>query len=174
MDWPADPNAWTADTQFMAGDDLLVAPYVADRAGAGEGWDRTDSRDVYLPAGTWHDFWADEGSDKVFDGGTTIRVELPLGKMPLFVRSGALLPLAEPVEHVAGDTCFDLAVRVYGRGPARAELFEDDGVSFDFEKGRSSRVELSWSTAAGGSVHRTGGYGRERYRVSRWETRDRT
>jgi len=47
------------------------------------------SRSVYLPAGSWIDWW-DGG---VFEGLQTIEADVPLDRMPIFVRSGAIIPM---------------------------------------------------------------------------------
>jgi alpha-D-xyloside xylohydrolase len=65
--------------QYMYGPDLLVAPIVQPGM----------HRAVYLPAGSWIDFWTGE----TLAGPRTIEVEAPLERMPLFVRAGAVLPM---------------------------------------------------------------------------------
>ena len=55
--------------------------------------------------------------------------------MPVYVKDNSLLPLAAPVEHIAPETCFNLTVNVYGDKPAPFTLYDDDGVSYDFEQG---------------------------------------
>jgi alpha-glucosidase (family GH31 glycosyl hydrolase) len=75
------------DDQLLLGDWLLVAPVL----GKGQ-----ESRAVYLPAGRWLSFWNDEE----YRGPTTIRVPTPLERLeglPVFVRSGAILPTQDPV-----------------------------------------------------------------------------
>ncbi len=80
-DFPADPGAWAVEDQFMFGPDALVAPVL--HAGA-------RSRPVYLPAGaSWTDAW----SGQTYAGGTTLTVDAPLERIPLFLRDGAQLPI---------------------------------------------------------------------------------
>src|SRR5690606_8714417 len=75
------------------GRDLLVAPMI----------DPDGTRAVYLPAGeSWVDWWTGE----VHAGGRYLRVTSPLAQIPLFVRHGALIPVA-PVTDFAGDAPFD-------------------------------------------------------------------
>ena len=56
-------------------------------------------RSVYLPKGDWYDFW----TGQKYAGGRNIEVEKPLEQIPVFVKGGTLLPLAEPVEYVDAD-----------------------------------------------------------------------
>ena len=80
-DFPADPGAWAAEDAYLFGPDLLVAP-VAEY-GARE-------RPVYLPGGArWTDAWT--GAEH--DGGNVVRADAPLGRIPLFLRDGAHLPV---------------------------------------------------------------------------------
>jgi len=157
MDWSADAAMRKIDDQFMFGESMMVAPLVA----------RQKSRTVHFPAGTdWYDFHTGEK----IAGGSAIEVSPPIEQIPLYVRANTLLPLAEPVEHVADDTRFELMVRVFGEKPAAFKLYEDDGVSFDFEKGAQNRVVLAWEGGKG-DLRREGGYhGAERYRVTGWKT----
>ncbi len=66
--------------QYLLGQDILVAPIVT----------REDERDVSLPAGRWHDFWDD---DETVDGPSVRSVEVSKERMPLYIRSGAIIPM---------------------------------------------------------------------------------
>ncbi|HMB90606.1 MAG TPA: glycoside hydrolase family 31 protein, partial [Rhodothermales bacterium] len=77
--FPDDAEAHRHIYQYLYGPDLLVAPM----------YQPGTQRAVYLPAGTWYDYWTGER----YVGPQTIVVDAPLETMPLFVRSGALLPM---------------------------------------------------------------------------------
>jgi alpha-D-xyloside xylohydrolase len=82
VDFPNDPAAWQVDDQFMFGPDLLIAP-VAEPG--------MSSRPVYLPVGTdWVDAWDD---DVVHVGGSTLTVDTPLERIPVYRRAGATIRL---------------------------------------------------------------------------------
>jgi alpha-D-xyloside xylohydrolase len=155
LDYPSDPKTASIDDQFLVGPSLLVAPMLTGKQG----------RNVYLPAGDWYDFW----TGRRLDGGREIAVTQPIERVPVFVRGDSLLPLAEPVDHIAADTRFELTVRVYGENPRPFVLYEDDGVSTGYLAGAQNRIELSWSKGTG-SRKSTGAYhGPERYRVGEWK-----
>ena len=156
MDYPDDENCFKVDSQWLVGDSLLVAPVIA-----GE-----QRRKVYLPRGTWHCFW----SRRKFDGGQTYEIDVPFEQIPIFVKDNSLLPLAQPMAFVAPDARFELTVHVFGDKPEPFTLFEDDMLSFDFEKGKFNRVKLCWSREAGPRVERAGKYAGERYGVVEWKT----
>jgi alpha-D-xyloside xylohydrolase len=83
VDFPADERAWTVEDQMMFGPDVLVAPVL--EAGA-------RARSVYLPAGTrWTHVW----SGRSYDGGSVVDEDAPLEQIPVYLREGANVPIAE-------------------------------------------------------------------------------
>ena len=132
---PDDPKAVATGDQYLWGRDLLVAPVVERGA---------ISRRVYLPRGTWFDFWTEER----LEGGRDIERPVDLETMPLYVRAGAVIPL-DPIrqyssEPVDGPT----TLVVYPGADARSDWYDDDGTSFDHKRGAFMRVEMDWQDAA--------------------------
>jgi alpha-D-xyloside xylohydrolase len=80
-EFPEDSNAWTADTQYMFGADILVAPILE----LGQ-----RSREVYLPK---NQSWRNAKTKEVFEGGQTVTVEAPMDEIPLFVRAEKDYPI---------------------------------------------------------------------------------
>src|ERR1019366_10099703 len=111
------------------------------------------TRGVYLPEGDWYDFWTHEK----YAGGRKIEVTKPVDQIPVFVKDGTLLPLAEPMECVSPATEFALTVHAFGAKPAPFVLYEDDGVTFNFEQGQQNRIELRWDGQTGRTT-KTGNY----------------
>jgi alpha-D-xyloside xylohydrolase len=154
LDWPGDKKVREIDDQFMFGDSVLVAPMFA-----GEG-----KRQVYLPAGDWYDFW----THAKLSGGAMIEATNGVGEIPLFVKGGTLLPLAESVEFIKPDTCFAVTVNLLGSQPADFTLYEDDGVTTAYAKGEQNRMVLHVDGDQH-SVQRSGNYhGPERYKIADW------
>ncbi len=152
MDYPDDPATWTIDSQYIAGESLLIAPVVAGEK----------ERDVYLPAGEWFDFWTDEKHN----GKQKLRVTPPLDRIPVYVKSGTLLPLADVGAHSEDPAAWRIHVRAYGSAPAPVLLIEDDG-SLD---PAFTRVEISWNTAdPAGTIRRSGPAANPRYEFTGWE-----
>ncbi|MDR3717463.1 MAG: glycoside hydrolase family 31 protein, partial [Bryobacteraceae bacterium] len=132
---------------------LLVAPVVGSAL----------ERDVYLPEGEWYDYWTGQR----YDGKQQIKVAAPLEQIPIFVKSGTLLPLAQPTLHTADPASYRLTAQVYGAGPATTSVFEDDGSA----PAALTEVRLSWDAAAkSGSVHRVGASHAPQYEVIEWKT----
>ncbi|MBY9077149.1 glycoside hydrolase family 31 protein [Paenibacillus sp. HN-1] len=80
-EFPEDDACWTADSQYMFGPDILVAPVfeLGQR-----------SREVYLPKGQT---WKSAKTGEVLEGGRTVLVEAPVNEIPLFIRAGKELPI---------------------------------------------------------------------------------
>jgi alpha-D-xyloside xylohydrolase len=155
IDAPGDEHLRSIDTQFMFGENIMVAPFVGKAA----------DREVYFPAGI---DWVDYESNSVYEGGSTHQFSGRPGDIPLFVRSNSLLPVAEPLQFVGGDSIFKLTVKVYGEDPDPFTLYEDDGETFDFEKGVRNRVLLEWKEGKG-AVSRYGRFKGRRYEVVDWQ-----
>jgi alpha-D-xyloside xylohydrolase len=134
FDFQNDANVYGIKDQFMFGPALLVNPVTA--AGA-------TSRSVYLPSGTWYDFWA--GS--TVTGGSKMMANAPLSQMPLYVRAGSILPMG-PIIQYATQSIDPLEIRVYKGQDATFTLYEDEGDTYDYESGKYSTIKFSWSESA--------------------------
>jgi alpha-D-xyloside xylohydrolase len=152
MDSPADAETWTIDDQWIVGAGLLVAPVVAGQT----------NRSVYLPHGAWYDFW----TGARYEGGRRIDVSPPLERIPLYVRSGTLLPLAHVTLHTDDARSGELTVRAYGASDAALTLYEDDGA----HPAALTEVALSWNAGKrAGALRREGRVRRPEYRVVAWD-----
>jgi len=89
------------------------------------------SREVYLPDGSWRDFW----TGKILTGRQHLVVTATPERPPVFVREGTLLPLTEPLPAIDGHTIFTVHLAAYGENPRPCQLLEDDGLTLDYEKG---------------------------------------
>jgi len=143
LNHPGDPRVWDLGTQYLWGDDLLAAPVT--KAGA-TAWP------VYLPAGTWHDFWTNES----WRGPAGVTVAAPLERLPLFVRGGAILPLAPVVQYAGVQALRELTLLVYPEGRSRFTLYEDDGETNRYRDGGFALTELGCAAEGGDVICRIG------------------
>lgn len=121
--YPGDRNGIWNDNEFLFGEDLLVAPVV--QAGA-------TTRSLRLPEGAWFYFWTNQR----YEGGHDVTVPAPPERIPLFVRAGAILPTRQVVQHADQAPIDPLTITVYpGALQSHSRYYEDDGLSFEFEKG---------------------------------------
>lgn len=129
LDYPDDAAAAEICDQILIGDVLMAAP-VMD-------FD-TEERDIYLPKGGWYHF----ATGKRVEGGTWLkRFTAPLEEIPIFVKENALLPLAKPLQRINGGTVFDVDFLSFGK-ETTTELYADDFMSFDYEKGGFEKVTV--------------------------------
>jgi len=133
-DFPRDPTCFEDCDEMMLGPSLLVAPVVEPGV---------LKRSVYLPAGAdWYHYW----TGTFISGGQSVTVPAEWGRPPLFVRAGSVLPVNIAPQHFA-QPADARAFEVYplpDDGGFAGEVFEDDGVSFDYRRER----RVLWSVRA--------------------------
>jgi alpha-D-xyloside xylohydrolase len=117
-DHPHDRTTYNIDDQYLLGPDLLVAPMFKPEG----------TRDIYLPAGDWYDYWTDQR----FAGPRWIAYEASLDIMPLFVRAGAVLPLGPELRYSDERAWDPLTLEVYP-GADRVTELRDDRRQLRFE-----------------------------------------
>ncbi|MBE9600209.1 TIM-barrel domain-containing protein [Pedobacter sp. MC2016-24] len=125
--------------QYMAGESLLVAPMFAGK----------ETRTVILPKGKWFDFYTGE-----FAGdGQVITVTPGLDKIPVYVKDGGIIPMGPALMHAAKSTeKLDLEFRYYGSKPGKYLLYDDDGETFNYEKGAYSFRTVTITKGADGKL----------------------
>ena len=116
--------------QYMAGEYLLVAPMFKGQK----------ERTVVLPKGDWYDFY----TGKYVGNGEKITVTPGLDRIPVYVKDGAVLPFMEARLHApkAGEKV-NLEIRHYGKADGSYRLYDDDGETFDYEKGAYSWRDIT-------------------------------
>jgi alpha-glucosidase (family GH31 glycosyl hydrolase) len=134
LHYPDDPKAVACRDQYLWGRDILVAPVFEKGA---------TSRNVYLPRGTWFDFWTQER----VEGGREVSRPVDLDTMPIFVRAGAIIPLGPIKQHTAEKVDQPLSLFIYPGTDASFHLYEDDGSSFNYRSGEWMGVDLHWDDA---------------------------
>lgn len=122
--------------QFMVGPSLLVAPLFAGEK----------ERKVVLPQGKWYDFYTGELAGE----GEVITVAPGLSRIPVFVKEGSIVPLWPAVTKLTGEP-LPVEVRHYGQTASSYALYDDDGTTFDYEKGRYTRIQLQVDVDAQGN-----------------------
>jgi alpha-glucosidase (family GH31 glycosyl hydrolase) len=136
LNYPHDPRVWEMGWQYLWGDDLLVAPVTREGA---RSWP------VYLPEGTWFDFWTHER----IEGGRGVAVDAPVDRLPLLARAGAIVPMGPVVQHTEEAPLEEVTLRVYPGGSSRFELYEDDGRTNGYRRGRYAITPISAAEEGG-------------------------
>ncbi|WP_446744213.1 TIM-barrel domain-containing protein [Silvibacterium acidisoli] len=137
MDWRTDPKVANIGDQFMFGPALMVSPVLKANA---------TKREVYLPESpAWYDFWTGE----TVKGNSDLDVEAPLGKLPLYVRAGSILPLGPEIEYAEQDPGGPIELRIYRGADGSFDLYEDSGDSYDYQKGMHAITPIHWDDRSG-------------------------
>ncbi len=137
MDFAHDPKVASIHDQYMFGPALLINPVYTFNA-------RT--RALYLPAGNdWFNFYTGER----LPGGQSITAAAPLEQMPIFVKAGSIIPTGVEVQNVYEKPDAPITLNVYAGANGSFELYEDDGKSYDYEKGAWSRIAFNYDDATG-------------------------
>ena len=122
--------------QFMVGENLLVAPLFAGET----------ERKVILPQGRWYDFY----TGKLAGKGEVITVSPGLDRIPVYVKDGGIVPLCPPITELDG-TKLPLEIRHYGSKPGTFRLYDDDGETYNYEKGEYTYLTITVDVAPDGS-----------------------
>ena len=135
--FPADPIAPAINDEFLLGSSLLVAPILDE--GATTRW-------VYLPEGA---SWIHEGTGTASPGGTWVMVHAAINQIPVFVREGSIIPRAPVAQSTSEQPLNRRSLDVYCGAAAAFDLYEDDGISFDYEGGASLVSRLTCTPGNG-------------------------
>ena len=148
MDFAADKNTHNMTDEFLFGKNILVAPvvhpmYVSSQDGKGtEDYSQPKSRTVYLPQGS---NWVDFHTGKSYSGGQTIEREAPIDMIPLYVKTGSILPIGPDVEYAQQKKWNNLEIRIYPGADGQFTLYEDEGDNYNYEKGAYSTITFQWN-----------------------------
>jgi alpha-glucosidase len=134
MEFPGQSNLALNDREFMFGEELLIAPKV---------WDFVGKYSVSLPAGDWYEFWT---GAKVA-GGKEIELNPALDALPVFVKSGSIIPEQPVVQNVDETPRGPLILEVYPGPQCHGTLYSDDGNTFAYQNGETLRVEFTCNAA---------------------------
>ena len=129
-----DPAATARGDEYLWGRDILVVPVVEKAA---------TSRRLYLPRGTWFDFW----NEQTVDGGRELEHAVDLATMPLYVRAGAVLPMDPVRQYTAQPVDEPTTLVVYPGADGESSWYDDDGSSFDYRDVRAMRLAMRWNEA---------------------------
>jgi len=168
MDFANDKKVLDINDQFMFGKSILVAPIVNAqytpekivKSNEVEGWNRDGidgksktaevdfmqlkTTSVYLPVGAiWYDFWT---NDKL-TGGQELTKETTIETIPLYIKSGSILPIGPNVQYATEKKWDNLEIRVYEGANGEFILYEDENDNYNYEKGVYSTISFTWNDA---------------------------
>jgi alpha-D-xyloside xylohydrolase len=134
MDFRTDVRAQNTGDQFMYGPSIMVNP-VAHKGAT--------SRELYLPAAKWYDFW----TGHAMEGPAVVDAPAPLDRIPVYVRAGSILPMGPDIQYATEKTD-PIELRIYEGADGRFSLYEDENDNYDYEKGLHSTIPFEWDDAS--------------------------
>ncbi|MCR5537553.1 MAG: DUF4968 domain-containing protein [Succinivibrio sp.] len=136
LEFQDDPNCLDESVNFMEGD-LFIANVVEQGA---------QKRTIYFPKGA--DFY-DFSSYEKYEGGRSYEYDVDLATIPLFIRSGGIVPVAvQTPMNLAQDKVREILLKVIGDRDGSYTFYEDDGVSRDFEQGKYLKTRFTYTAGA--------------------------
>ena len=137
MDFAQDRKVENISDQFMFGPSLMVNPVYEYEA---------RSREVYFPStSNWYDFY----TGTWIQGGQTKTAEAPYGRIPLYVREGAIIPTGPQIQYTDEKPADHLVIYVYRGADGTFNLYEDEAVNYNYEKGKYTNIPFEYNDAKG-------------------------
>lgn len=139
--YPQDPEVANRIDEWMFGDYLLAAPVV--RQGQ-------ISKPIYLPAGIWIDYH----KGQTYAGNQMINYPIDPNTwrdIPLFIKKGAIIPTQPAMNYVDEKPVTTITLSIFpDENAARFAYYDDDGQTYDYEKGIYYRQIISAQTTGEG------------------------
>lgn len=129
-EYPEDKHVRNISDEYMLGSFVLVAPVIAPGK---------EAREVYLPDGDWYDYYTGEK----YSGGRYILADAPLDKVPVFIKAGAIIPVADGEIRSTEDITEDKISILTYPGKGSFVHYQDDNETFAYRDGEYNAVEYT-------------------------------
>lgn len=156
FDFRTDPSIVNIPDQYMFGPAFLVSPVTAQLY-SNSSSSTVKTRKVYLPkSNTWYDFWTGES----FPGGQSLDVEVPIEKIPLFVKAGSIIPMGPFIQYSTEKEPDTIELRVFTGDNGKFTIYEDENDNYNYEKGKYTEIPIEYNDATKQLTigNRTGSY----------------
>ncbi|HEY8688430.1 MAG TPA: TIM-barrel domain-containing protein [Chitinophagaceae bacterium] len=130
MDYQDDGNVYEISDQYMFGNNMMICPVTVKGS---------KTRSIYLPEGTWFDYW----SGKEYSGKQYIHVITPLDTLPIFVKSGSIIPMQRPMIYLGEKPVDIITLEFFPGVQSSFDLYEDDGTSLQYQQGDFAITKIS-------------------------------
>src|SRR5262249_29493687 len=143
-DWPDAEQAYSAKNEYFFGENMIVSPVVGP-LDKGTG---LAPQSVWLPEGEWIE-WS---TGKHFKGPLEVSRKFSIREIPVYVRAGAIVPMAPAMRYTNEKPVDPLIVTVFPLAAGQKSsyaLYEDAGDSRAYEVGEAARTKISASEERG-------------------------
>jgi len=122
FDFTQDEQTYHQENIFMFGNNLLIAPIL---------WANATKRSIRLPVGHWYDYW----SGNEYNGANSVEIDAREDRIPIFVKAGSVIPEQSVLQYI-GERQIDTLILKIFPGNNLSYLYEDDGLTFDYQNGK--------------------------------------
>ncbi|HZX75472.1 MAG TPA: TIM-barrel domain-containing protein, partial [Cyclobacteriaceae bacterium] len=134
INYPFASQIYSYANQYLFGPSILVAPVESNK----------DMTKIYLPEGEWYYLY----DGKKFAGDQEIIMDCPVHKLPVFIKTGAILPM-QPAQTNTADKNDTLHLHVYNGKEASEFLFyQDDGTTYDYQNENFAKRLIQFNPAS--------------------------
>lgn len=131
FDYNNDPAVHEINDQYMFGDAFMVCPIV----------ESAEERYAYLPKGSdWYDFW----TGHKYSGGMTTLAKAPIDRIPLFVKSGAIIPMAKEAQNTKQILEYIIDLHIYTGSDGTFTLYLDSNDGYGYENDEFATIDMTW------------------------------
>ena len=149
MDFSEDKDVYNLDNEYLFGPSILVCPVTEEQyfpldtiLNTSRSLNSPASISLYLPKGSgWIDFWTGEP----IEGGQSVMRETPIDLLPLYVRSGSIIPMGPFLQYVNEKSADPIELRIYPGSDGSFTLYEDEGDSYNYENGKYATIDFAWN-----------------------------
>ena len=135
MDFNGDKNVENIKDQWMFGPALMACPVAQYKA---------RNRQVYFPKQSgWYDLYTGEYSQ----GGQSLVVDAPYERIPVYVREGSIIPYGPEMQYCDEKPADQITLYVYAGRDGQFQLYEDEGVNYNYEKGKYLTIDITYNDA---------------------------
>jgi hypothetical protein len=115
-EYPDNQQAYDFKNEYFFGDDMIVIPVTSPEK------ENFASVKVWLPDGEWYEWFTGTS----LKGGNTYERKFLLNEIPVFVRSGAIIPMCPKINNLQ-ENIEKLVVRLFPGNSYETRLYEDNG-----------------------------------------------
>lgn len=129
LNYQDDENVYDITDQYMLGESLMICPVTEKGA---------KTRVVYLPKGTWTDYWTGE----IYEGRCHYSVLCELDKLPIFIKEGAIIPKQEVLQYIGEKEISKLIIDIYPNASNSFTIYNDDGKTVGYKMGAFNTTSI--------------------------------
>lgn len=136
MDFASDTTVLNIGDQYMFGPSLLINPVYTYKQ---------RSRELYLPeCAGWYDLY----SGKFYEGANKVNASAPFERIPVFIKAGSIIPFGPELQYTSEKPADTITLNVYTGANASFNLYEDEGVNYNYEKGAFTNIPVRYDEAS--------------------------